>query len=129
MRGGLMLALVLFLPGCGALHLSSPEPAGPGESLLVLAASDLQFALPELVAKYETEASRKVTVSFGSTGNLSQQIANGAPADVFFAADASFLDELDAKGLVVPGSSLSYAVGRLVLVSAPAAPVQATTLD
>ncbi|HEY3118245.1 MAG TPA: molybdate ABC transporter substrate-binding protein [Chloroflexota bacterium] len=124
-----MLALVLLLPGCQAFHFPSPGTANPGQPLIALAASDLQFALPEIVASYERETGRKVTVSFGSTGNLSQQIANGAPADVFFTADASFLADLEAQGLLVPGSSQSYAVGRLVLVSAPAAPVQLTTLE
>jgi molybdate transport system substrate-binding protein len=129
MRGGAVLVLVLLLPGCQAFHFPSPGPASLGQSLLVLAASDLQFALPEIVVNYERDAGRKVTVSFGSSGNLSQQIANGAPADIFFAADASFLADLEAKGLLVSGSSRSYAVGRLVLVSAPAAPVQLMTLE
>src|SRR2546425_8127485 len=90
-RGGVTLALLLLVPACGGLHLSSPATDFSSEPLLVLAASDLQFALREIVASYVGATGHKVTLSFGSTGNLSQQIANGAPADVFFAADASFL--------------------------------------
>ncbi len=81
------------------------------------------------MAAYKHDIGEEVTVSFGSTGNFAQQIANGAPADLFFAADESFLANLESKSLLVPGTGQLYAVGRLVLVSASSATMQATTLQ
>jgi molybdate transport system substrate-binding protein len=97
--------------------------------LLVLAAADLQFALQQIADQYERERQRKVTLTFGSTGNLSQQIENGAPADLFFAADESFLAGLERKGLVVEGTRGLYAVGRIVIAPAKTAPFGAKTLQ
>ncbi|MDR0274659.1 MAG: molybdate ABC transporter substrate-binding protein [Burkholderiaceae bacterium] len=57
-------------------------------------------------------------LSFGASGVFTAQIENGAPFDVLLAADAQSIDWLQAKGLAVPGSRLTYAVGRLALWSA-----------
>jgi len=48
----------------------------------------------------------------GSTGTLAQQIQNGAPADLFFAADESYVDDLSKQGLILPDTRLLYAQGR-----------------
>jgi molybdate transport system substrate-binding protein len=85
---------------------------------LVLAASDLQFALPEIATLYQQLMGNKPTLSFGSTGTFAQQIAQGAPADVFFAADESFLGDLDQKELLLGGTRQLYAIGRIVLTQA-----------
>jgi molybdate transport system substrate-binding protein len=53
----------------------------------------------------------------GSTGNLAKQIEHGAPADVFFAANESFIDDLLAAGAVIPQTRALYAQGRLVLAT------------
>ncbi|HJW49292.1 MAG TPA: molybdate ABC transporter substrate-binding protein, partial [Candidatus Limnocylindria bacterium] len=79
-------------------------------------ASDLQFALAEVSAAFTADGHPKPTISFGSTGTLSQQIENGAPADVFFAADESYLIRLEQNGLVLAGTRQLYAIGRIVLV-------------
>jgi molybdate transport system substrate-binding protein len=64
----------------------------------------------------------------GSSGNLAQQIRNGAPADVFFAANESFIEGLVSDGLVFPESRLRYARGRLVSVTLTSAAVRVTSL-
>jgi len=53
--------------------------------------------------------------SFASTAQLTQQIENGAPFDVFTAADSTHIDELNRKGLLLPGSRSIYARGILAL--------------
>jgi molybdate transport system substrate-binding protein len=137
----------LLVVALGVVVLGCVAPVGPGwlggrpaggaaltppaaeEPLLVLAAADLQYALPEIAAAYEATSGRKTVLTFGSTGAFSAQIENGAPADVFFAANESFIDALVAKGLLRGETRQLYAVGRIVLTSASSAPVQARTLE
>src|SRR5436189_5578017 len=80
-----------------------PAPA-PTAALTVFAASDLAFALRALAPKFEQAQRVKVTLVFGSTGNLARQIDSGAPADVFFAANETFVDDLVKRGVVIAGT-------------------------
>lgn len=106
------------------LALGSPWPreshgAAGGErpELVVAAAADLAFALREIVPAFERERKARVTLTFGSTGQLAQQIAQGAPVDVFFAANMSFVEDLRAKGAVLADSVQAYARGQIVLAT------------
>jgi molybdate transport system substrate-binding protein len=111
LRGALLLcAAVLIISGAGR---TQPRP----HPFTVAAASDLQNAFPEIGRQFEAASGRKVVFSFGATGNLAKQIENGAPFDVFAAANEQFVDDLDRKGLLAPGSKRLYAIGRLVLAS------------
>src|SRR5215471_7160766 len=83
--------------------------------LNVAAAADLKFAMTELASAYEKQSGVKLNLAFGSSGNFFAQIQNGAPFDLFFSADAEYPRKLDEAGLVLPNSTYSYAVGRLVL--------------
>lgn len=87
------------------------------QGLSVAAASDLQAVLPVIAADFEKESGRKVTTSFGSSGNFFTQIQNGAPFDVFLSADIDYPTSLEAAGSVVRGSVTQYATGHLVLWS------------
>jgi len=80
----------------------------------IAAASDLKFALDELAAAYATASGQAVRVSYGSSGNLAQQIIQGAPFDIFMSADEDFVRRLVARGLTVDEGEL-YGVGRIVL--------------
>jgi molybdate transport system substrate-binding protein len=84
-------------------------------ALIVAAASDLQAALPEVIAKFERESNATVTVSFGSSGNFFAQIQNGAPYDVYLSADIDYPKQLIATGHADASSLYQYATGRLVL--------------
>jgi molybdate transport system substrate-binding protein len=110
---------VLVLVGCA---LAGGPRAGAVEAptLTVFAAADLAFAFKELIPKFEAALGVKVTLVLGSTGNLAKQIENGAPADVFFAADRSFADRLAERGALIPETRAGYARGRLVLATAKA---------
>src|SRR5215207_8476232 len=70
-----------------------------GASITVFAASDLGPAFTQIVARFEKTTGTDVTLVLGSTGMLTQQIRHGAPADVFFAADDSFINELAGENL------------------------------
>lgn len=88
---------------------------GEGKNIRVAAAADLSFALKEISAAFEKETGSKVTLSFGSTGMLARQIEEGAPFDVFFSADAKYIEDLKNKGFIIPESLAPYAEGRIVI--------------
>ena len=106
----------------GAACARADRPARPGAPLLVYAASDLRYALADAARHYRAAGGDSVVLVFGSTGNLTTQIENGAPADLFFAANAEAIDTLAAHHLVVDGTRAVYAVGRLALVARCAVP-------
>src|SRR5947207_5697283 len=83
--------------------------------LIVAAAADLNAALSEIAANYEKSGGSKVRLSFGSSGNLFNQIQNGAPFDIFFSADVDYPKKLIEAGLAEKSSLYPYAVGQLVL--------------
>jgi len=117
----LLCLLCLAATGCGAKP--NPEKAGPDTetaskelSLRVAAASDLQFALKELVAQFETvHPGKKIELVFGSSGSLFAQLSNKAPFDMFLAADISYPRKLIEAGLATQDSEFSYAIGHLVV--------------
>jgi molybdate transport system substrate-binding protein len=114
MRPFLTIALALgMLCVIGSTSLGAEPP-----TVTVYAASDLAFAFKEIVPKFEKALGVKVTLVFGSTGNLAKQIEHGAPADVFFAANQSFVDTLVQRGALIPETRTPYAQGRLALATA-----------
>ena len=108
---GLLVVGAIVLAGAsGAYPQTRPE-------LTVFAAADLAFALKDIVAKFEKVYDAKVTLVLGSTGQLSQQIASGAPADILFAANESFVDDLIRRGTIIAETRALYAQGRIVLAT------------
>ena len=88
---------------------------GATNPILVAAASDLAPLTSELNDIYlKTYGSRLRWVP-GSSGLLATQIRNGAPFDVYLAADLNFARNLEASGHLVKGSVTIYATGRLAL--------------
>jgi len=125
MRHSLSLGLALvcgFALGAGSTGAADPAP------LTVFAASDLTFALKEIAPHFEKATGARVTLVFGSTGNFAHQIRQGGPADVFFAADQSFVDALIAEGVALGETRTLYAQGRIVLVTARAFGAKLTEL-
>jgi molybdate transport system substrate-binding protein len=103
-------ALIIGLCGC-----SRGTPADPKAEIIVAAASDLTPPFEELGRQFEHQTGTKVTFSFGSTGTLTRQIENGAPIDVFAAANVEFVDQLERQGLIVPETKALYARGRITI--------------
>lgn len=115
-----MLATVLAaasLIACGGEE-SSAASTGVAE-ITVAAASDLRPAFEELAAKFTAETGTRVTFSFGSSGQLREQIINGAPFDLFASANVAFVDEVIDAGRGVAATKADYALGRIVLWAAP----------
>jgi molybdate transport system substrate-binding protein len=109
--------------------LAGPENAEPAApTLTVYAAADLAFAFKEIIPLFEKANGSRVRLVLGSTGNLAKQIEHGAPADVFFAADRAFIEDLRTKGAIIQESCVFYAQGRLVLASSNKAGLKLTDL-
>jgi molybdate transport system substrate-binding protein len=83
--------------------------------VVVAAASDLGFAVKEIITDFERETGNKVRLSLGSSGTFAAQISNGAPFDVFLSADIAYPQDLEKKGFAEPNTTFVYAVGRIVL--------------
>jgi molybdate transport system substrate-binding protein len=83
--------------------------------LKVAAASDLSQAFKAVGEAFEKQGGKKVTFVFGSTGLLAKQIEQGAPFDVFAAANVSFAEEAVRSGACAEDSKALYARGRLVV--------------
>lgn len=130
-RRTLCLLLLSWLAvSCAAQPASLPPPPAdvPPAPLTVAAAADLQFAFSEIAALYEAHTGQPVTLVFGSSGQLAQQIESGAPFDLFAAANIAFVEGLRDKGLIVEESIALYAEGRIVLAVNRNAGVAATRL-
>ncbi|HEX6950678.1 MAG TPA: molybdate ABC transporter substrate-binding protein [Nitrospira sp.] len=97
-----------------AWHLAFTQNAF-AEEIAIAAASDLNFAIKDLIAEYEKATGNHVKLSLGSSGNFYAQIQNGAPFDLYFSADIGYPKKLEEAGLTVPGSLYRYAIGRIVL--------------
>jgi len=98
------------------------------EELRVAAAADLTQAFGEIARVYAQQTGQKVTVIFGSSGLLTQQIENGAPFDVFASANEGYINQLDTKSLLVPDTRQLYARGKLVLWTRKGGPALPATL-
>jgi molybdate transport system substrate-binding protein len=125
------MRLVSLVLACFGLTAAVPSP-GAGTApptLTVFAAADLAFAFRELAPRFEQATGAKVTLVLGSTGNLAKQVEHGAPADVFFAANQTFIDDLLAKGALIAETRALYAQGRIVLATARAAGPKLTALS
>ena len=114
----LAIALVLVLP-------MAPTVAQAGE-VTIAAASDLNFAIKEVIEEYEKQSGHKVKLSLGSSGNFFAQLQQGAPFDLYFSADIGYPRKLEEAGLTVPGSLYRYAVGRVVVWAPKNSPLDVT---
>ncbi|MBS2012754.1 MAG: molybdate ABC transporter substrate-binding protein [Deltaproteobacteria bacterium] len=108
-----MTALALTAAGC---HRTGENPR-QGEPLRVAAAADLALAFKDVGAEFERTTGKKVEFTYGSTGLMAKQLAEGAPFDVFAAANISFVDDVVKAGACLAESKQLYAKGRIVVWS------------
>jgi molybdate transport system substrate-binding protein len=101
-------------------YTTTPVP----DELTVAAAADLTPAFEELGREFESATKTKIVFVFGSTGVLTRQIENGAPFDLFAAANVSYIDELDQKGLIISDSKAIYGRGRVTLWTSNESPLR-----
>lgn len=105
----------LFLGGIFSLFYS--HSALCTESLRVAAASDLRYAMTEIIDKFNSSRPQlRIEVTYGSSGKFYSQLSNGAPFDIFFSADEEYPRRLYEAGLGI-SPPVRYATGRIVLWS------------
>lgn len=102
---------------CSLLLLSVGCKARPPEPLRVAAAADLAHAFAELGPAFNAQSSTptELKLTLGSTGLLARQLVQGAPFDLFLAANVSYVDQVVKAGACDGQSVASYARGRLVI--------------
>lgn len=87
------------------------------DDIRVAVASNFSDAIKLIIERFEDKTGHKVILSVGSTGKHYAQIINGAPFELFFAADMRRPELLDKEGLIISGSRFTYAIGKVVLWS------------
>ncbi len=117
----------MFRLGLLICLIASYCPTVLAEPLRIAVASNFLVVAKLLAKRFEQTGGRRITVSSGSTGKLYAQIVNGAPYDIFLAANVTEPKRLEADGHAVAGSRFTYATGRLVLWSS--APALLTGID
>lgn len=111
-RRQLLLTLALLPVACPLSAQPRPPQAGV---LRIAAAADLQPVLPPLLRDFEQKTGIHVEASYKSSATLATQIINGAPFDLFLAADTSFPQRVIAAGRAEEAQPRVYARGTLVL--------------
>lgn len=100
----------LLLAACR--HDDSPVQSQP---VRVAAAADLSVAFKEVGAAFEAKTGKKVSFSYGASGLLAKQVSQGAPFDVFAAANVSYVDDAVKSGECLGDTKKTYAQGHLVM--------------
>jgi molybdate transport system substrate-binding protein len=111
-----IMLCALFLAACGSATTTSTASTTPTPvTLNVFAAASLKGSFSAIAVKYQ-QARPNVTIKFNFAGTqiLEQQLANGAPADVFASADLANMQKASAAGLV--GSSQVFVKNRLTVI-------------
>ena len=83
----------------------------------MLAAASTAHVIDEVIGQFEAGPDDSVVASYTGTSALARQIESGAPADIFLAANAAWMDHVEAQGLIEPGSRHVLAGNRLVFVT------------
>jgi molybdate transport system substrate-binding protein len=105
----LFLAMAVLSAGCGSLKPKSKE------KLTIAAAANLTNVFDEVGKAFTAESGVDVVFSYGPTAQLARQIENGAPFDLFAAADVEHIDSLIASRKLTSESRVVYALGQLAL--------------
>ncbi len=90
-------------------------PLAAAQTLRLAAAADLQPVLPPILTEFESQTHIHIDASYQSSATLATQIQNGAPFDLFMAADLSFPQRVITEGLADSDKPIPYARGTLVL--------------
>ncbi|MGH6791420.1 MAG: molybdate ABC transporter substrate-binding protein [Methyloceanibacter sp.] len=121
-RRYLLRFIVVALVGlCLAPSFARDESKGP----LVFAAASLKDALDAINAAWAKESGKSAVISYAGSSMLAKQIEEGAPADVFIAADLDWMDYLAERKLINPDTRFNLLGNTLVLIAPKDSPLAA----
>ena len=123
---GLLLLLAAFAVLASAPRLSAQSPT---TKLKVAAAANLTDAFTVIAEQFQAETGITVKLTFGATGTLATEIRNGAPFDLFAAADVATIDALIKDDFILPDSKTLYATGKLIIWWLADSDIRITKLD
>jgi len=109
-----VVAVISLTAGAGPRAAQRPP--------VVAAAANLNPALTEIAGRFAAERGEGVQVVYGASGALTRQIQDGAPFEIFLAADEEFPARLTTAGLT-RDAGVVYAVGRLALFAPSGSPL------
>jgi len=92
-------------------------PFARADTVTVFAAASLKEALEAAARSFESASGHRVTVAYGASNALARQIESGAPADLFISADTDWIDYVEGRNLVAPGTRRNLLGNDLVLVA------------
>ncbi|RMI34080.1 molybdate ABC transporter substrate-binding protein [Nocardia stercoris] len=116
------------LAGCSSGTTDSGTAAAPSTTLTVFAAASLTKVFTDLGKQFEsTHPGTKVAFSFAGSADLAAQLNQGAPADVFAAADRANMDKVTATGRIT-AQPQTFATNVLTIVTPPGNPKHVATL-
>ncbi len=108
-----------FAPACLASLIAVFASSGAlADEVQVAVAANFTAPIQAIAADFEKDTGHKLVAAYGATGQFYTQIKNGAPFEVFLAADDTTPEKLEKEGDTVKGSRFTYAVGTLALWSA-----------
>ncbi|MBS0221568.1 MAG: molybdate ABC transporter substrate-binding protein [Proteobacteria bacterium] len=105
-----------FALASAALPLSAARAQGTG--LVIFAAASLKNALDEIATDWTKAAGKPAPrISYAASSALAKQLEQGAPADLFISADLDWMDYVDKKGLIKPGTRVNLLGNKIVLIA------------
>jgi molybdate transport system substrate-binding protein len=106
------------------MAIAPGQPCGAEPRPTIAAAASLRDLLPELVEQFAGRTGVRPRLSFGASGNLRRQIAQGAPFDLFLSANEGYVLDLAREGHLEDDGAV-YALGRLALLLPKGSPLHA----
>ena len=106
----------LHKPCFGALLLLFSYSAIAAETPVIAAAASVKFALQEIATAFHQDTGKSVRISYSSSGNLTRQIQQGAPFELFLSANSDYVKQLYQQRKTLD-QGVVYALGRLVLLT------------
>lgn len=114
----MLLILITAIAGCSKSNQTNNASRGvKNVNLTISAASSLKDAMDEIKDKYtQAHSGIAVTINYGASGALEQQIEQGADVDLFLSAATKQMNQLKAKGLIIENTNRNLLGNQLVLV-------------
>jgi molybdate transport system substrate-binding protein len=102
----------------GVAVLAAPAQVRAQGKPVIFAAASLNTALDAIASAWQKESGKSVAISYASSAALARQIEQGAPADIFISADLDWMDWVQQRNLIKPGTRETLLGNALVLVEA-----------